>query len=239
MKQRIWELDALRGLCILAMVVVHLVYDLIDLFYLVSWDYPGIISLALDWGGILFLLLSGLCATLGHDPIRRGLHLLCTSLLITAATYLLYRIGFCGKDMLIYFGILHCLGSAMLLWPLFRRCSLPVLLFCGIGCILLGGFLENLPPVAFPWLMPFGLPWAGFASGDYFPLFPNFGWFLLGAVIGRSLYAAKTTRFPSLDPQNPLFSFLQFCGRKSLWIYLLHQPILSALLLLAGMASNP
>ena len=31
MRKRIWELDALRGLCILGMVLVHLVYDIRDL----------------------------------------------------------------------------------------------------------------------------------------------------------------------------------------------------------------
>ena len=30
MRKRIWELDALRGLCILGMVLVHLVYDCTD-----------------------------------------------------------------------------------------------------------------------------------------------------------------------------------------------------------------
>ena len=34
-KQRIWELDALRGLCIIGMVVFHLVYDITVLYRLV------------------------------------------------------------------------------------------------------------------------------------------------------------------------------------------------------------
>ena len=29
-RPRIWELDALRGLCILAVVAVHFIYDLVD-----------------------------------------------------------------------------------------------------------------------------------------------------------------------------------------------------------------
>ena len=31
MKKRIWELDVLRGICILGVVIVHLIYDLVDL----------------------------------------------------------------------------------------------------------------------------------------------------------------------------------------------------------------
>ena len=32
MKKRVWELDAFRGLCVLGMVLIHFVYDLIDLY---------------------------------------------------------------------------------------------------------------------------------------------------------------------------------------------------------------
>ena len=35
MKQRIWELDAFRGICVLGMVVVHFVYDITELYSLV------------------------------------------------------------------------------------------------------------------------------------------------------------------------------------------------------------
>ena len=31
MKKRIWELDAARGICILGMIVVHAVYDMVEL----------------------------------------------------------------------------------------------------------------------------------------------------------------------------------------------------------------
>ena len=37
MRKRIWELDALRGLCILGMVLVHLVYDIRDLYGLADF----------------------------------------------------------------------------------------------------------------------------------------------------------------------------------------------------------
>ena len=76
MKQRIWELDALRGLCILGMVAVHFVYDLVELYGLVQWQYPALFSFIKDWGGVLFLVLSGICVTLGRSHIRRGLQVL-------------------------------------------------------------------------------------------------------------------------------------------------------------------
>ena len=36
--KRIWELDAFRGLCVLGMVIVHLVFDVVYLYRLVDWE---------------------------------------------------------------------------------------------------------------------------------------------------------------------------------------------------------
>ncbi len=76
--------------------------------------------------------------------------------------------------------------------------------------------------------MPLGLPWKGFISSDYFPLLPNLGYFLLGAFLGRTLYKNKESLLPNVSTDNPVIRFLLLCGKHSLWIYLLHQPVLSA-----------
>lgn len=232
MKQRIWELDVFRGICILGMVVVHFVYDLIDLYHLVSWDYPGIIRFAMDWGGILFVILSGICATLGRKSVRRGLIVLGAGMIVTAVTYGMYHFGFADKIIVIYFGVLHCLGSCMLLWWLFKRLPTWALAVLAIGIVALGFYVDTLPPVDVYYLMPLGLPWKSFATSDYFPLLPYLGWFLLGSVIGRTAYRRKTTLLPLVNSENPIIRFFSFCGRQSLWIYLLHQPILSGILTL-------
>lgn len=65
MSRRIWELDALRGLCILGMILVHLVYDIRELYGLADFAYPAIFSFVMQWGSVLFLLISGICVTLG------------------------------------------------------------------------------------------------------------------------------------------------------------------------------
>ena len=235
MKHRIWELDAFRGVCILGMVIVHLIYDLIDLYQLVSWEYPQIILFLMDWGGVLFVVLSGICATLGRKSARRGLIVLGAGMIVTAVTYGMYRLGFADKDILIYFGVLHCLGSCMLLWWLFKRLPTWLLALLAVAAVAAGFYVNALPRVDIYYLMPFGLPWKGFASSDYFPLLPYLGWFLLGSIIGRTAYRRKDTLLPTVDPNVPILRFLRFCGRHSLWIYLLHQPILSGILMLAAL----
>ena len=77
--------------------------------------------------------------------------------------------------------------------------------------------------------MPLGLPWKDFSSSDYFPLLPYLGFFLMGSALGRSLYRNKTSLLPKVNERNFIIRFLSLCGKQSLWIYLLHQPILSGI----------
>lgn len=235
MKKRIWELDALRGLCILGMVVVHFIYDLVELYGLVKWDYPPLFTFVQQWGGVLFLLISGICVTLGSRCIRRGVLVLGCGVVVSAVTYGMYHFGFSGKGIIIYFGVLHCLGACMLLWPVFRRLPHWALALLGAVLVAVGLYLRTLPGAAFPWLMPLGLPWEGFASSDYFPLLPYLGFFLLGSALGKSVYRNKESLLPRVNTKNYLVRFFLLCGKHSLWIYMLHQPILSGIFFLITM----
>ena len=229
MKHRIWELDAFRGLCVLGMVLVHFVYDLIDLYQLVSWKYPDWFLAVMNWGGILFILISGICATLGSRSVRRGLVVLLCGLICTAVTWGMYRFGFAYQDIIIYFGVLHCLGTCMILWWLFKRLPTVLLAVLGIALSVAGLSLRGMAFDTGMWLMPLGFPPYDFLSSDYFPLLPNLGYFLLGAALGRTVYRKKETLLPKVNARNPILRFLQLCGKHSLWIYLLHQPILSGI----------
>lgn len=229
-ERRIWELDALRGICILGMAAVHLLYDLSGLGISIA---PRLLTFFQNWGGIVFLLLSGICVTLGRRHIRRGLLVFGCGMLCTAVTVLLYHLGFAPGSIVISFGVLHCLGSCMLLWQLFRHCSNPLLAILSISFCILGlMFQQQLVP--YRWGIPFGLMYPGFTSADYFPLFPNLGYFLLGALLGRRLYPRKTTRFPIANPSAFPIRFLCQCGTHSLWIYLLHQPLFAGMIALVS-----
>lgn len=231
MKKRIWELDALRGICILAMVVVHLIFDLVYIYGVITLHGVGdwLFNLLTQWGGVLFLLISGICVTLGSHPIRRGMIVFGCGMLCTLVTWLMYVLDFQDKSIIIYFGVLHCLGICMLLWPLLKRLPLWVLGSLGAVLTALGFYVQNLR-VDYPWLVPLGILYPGFSSSDYFPLLPNLGFFLLGALLGRSLYKKRQSLLPRVNEDNFLIRFLTFCGRASLFIYLLHQPVITVLL---------
>ena len=218
MTKRFWELDALRGISILGMVVIHLLYDL-----QVSLPLP--LQILQNWGGCVFLLLSGICVALGHHPIRRGLLVLGCGMACTLVTWGMYALRLASDAVIIWFGVLHCLGVCMLLWPVFRKLSAP-LLGALAGCFIVLGFCLEYLLLPTPFLVPLGIRYPGFVSADYFPLLPNLGFFLLGALVGRMLYREKKSLFPNVRGPR----FLCFCGRHSLAIYLLHQPLLCGIL---------
>ena len=231
MKQRIWELDVLKGINLLWMLVIHFLFDITWLFPLLEWSEPGWYRLFVRLCGVLFVLLSGICVTLGKHCLRRGLTVLGCGMVITAVTYGMYRFGF-DKSIMIYFGVLHCLGSCMILWSMFKKCPNWLLAVIGIAMVAAGLYLRGNATVDHPWLTPLGFVPPKFYTSDYFPLLPNLGFFLLGAVLGRTVYRRKETLLPMVSERNVLVRFFSFCGRQSLFIYLAHQPILAGICIL-------
>ena len=225
MSKRIWELDALRGLALLGMMGIHFVYDLVDLFGVWNWQQPAWYLCFKNNYGAVFFLISGISATLGSHPVKRGAQVFLCGFLCTGVTLGMYLLGFAGKGIIIYMGVLQCLGLCMMLWPLFRRCPDWALAALGLAMTIAGWYLRTQ---AFPFwfLTPLGFAPYGFTSSDYFPLLPNFGYFLLGAVVGKGVYAGRKSLFPRETPPLGLFRWL---GRHSLMIYLLHQPVLAAI----------
>ncbi len=234
MKKRIWELDAFRGLCILGMVLVHLVYDLTELYRIVDWQLPDWFHFLQRWGNIFFLLISGICVTLGRHHVKRGLVVLGGGMLCTLVTVGAWKLGFFSKGMCIWFGVLHCLGVCMILWSLFEKLPNWLLAIISAAMIALGLYLGEGSTVSYPWLVPLGFTYPGFESSDYFPLFPYLGFFLAGALLGRLIYSKKESLLPGVNQENFLVRLLLFFGKHSLVIYLLHQPLLSGLCMLLG-----
>jgi uncharacterized membrane protein len=232
---RIWEIDFLRGLAIILMVGYHLLFDLgefVGVKRFLGWST----NLSTDAWVIaqfffagLFVVLSGISSTLTRSNIRRGLRLLAVSLLVSAATYVF------DKSSAVYFGILQCLAISMIIYgAAFEKLKAAVCAAAGAAVLALGAALPALKKalvIQTNWLMPFGLHGPSFSAFDYFPLIPWFGIFLVGAALGKTLYASKRSLLPWRLPST----FVNFAGRYSLWIYLAHQPIIMGVLYVLGL----
>lgn len=227
-KPRIWELDALRGVCILCVIVVHFLFDL-SFFGGLDLTLPAWYVFIQEYGGAIFVVLSGVCVTLGSKSVRRGLIVFACGMLITAVTYGMYRLGMSGADVVVKFGVLHLLGVCMLVYPAFKKLPPAALALLGLAIAITGYAIRGII-VPQRWLFPLGLTYEGFTSSDYFPLFPQLGYFLIGAAIGKTAYREKRTLLPGAFQKTGIARFFCWCGRQSLFIYLLHQPIVYGLL---------
>ena len=240
---RFWEVDFLRGVAILLMVLYHLVFDL-NYFAVYDIDVSSGFWLAVArLTASLFLLLVGLSLTLSHSRaqllgredrffvrlLTRSAWILGLALGITLVTYL-----FIGKGFIV-FGVLHLIGLSLLLAYPFLRLKRANIIF-GLLFVLLGIYLQDIS-VGFPWLLWLGLTQPDFYSVDYFPVFPWFGVILVGMSLGSQLYPGYRRRIPVPDfSRSPFVIALAFLGRNSLAIYLVHQPVIIAILCLAGIA---
>ena len=152
--------------------------------------------------------------------------------------------GIAMPENRILFGILTCIGSCMRLripWekPLKRLpaavgAALSFLLFfllrnCGSGTLGVEKLvLWDLPELLYRNNLTayLGFPHAGFFSTDYFPLLPWFFLFLTGFFLFRLTSQLNWNEKLFGRGQFPLLNFL---GKNSLLVYLLHQPVLYGL----------
>ncbi|MGI6364141.1 MAG: heparan-alpha-glucosaminide N-acetyltransferase [Bacillota bacterium] len=220
MDKRIWEIDLARALAIVLMVVFHTVYDLRE-FLSVDVDYA---SGFWYWLGkasaLLFIFVSGISSGLSTRILKRGVVTVTMGMVITAVTYVVLG------DMYIRYGILHFLGTCMLIAPLLQRLPPGVLavLATAIG---LSARHVDAARVGTGLLLPLGVRYPGFASADYYPLIPYLAVFLLGIIAYKLYYRRRRSLFP-FALESPVIAAL---SRNSLKIYLLHQPIIVGLIM--------
>lgn len=222
-KKRIWELDFIRGVAILGVVFVHVVYDLNYIFG-VDFDLGSVFDAVQNYGSLIFILLSGICVTLGRHNIKRGLIVLGGGIIITLSTYIMVYMNMISKYAKIDFGVLSCLGVCMIFYSLVKDANKYLVGAIGVVFIALGFWVANVY-LDYNWLLILGLRSREYYAGDYFPLLPNLGYFLVGSLIGKMAYKEKKTLMPRVNDRNPIIRFFSFLGRQSLWIYLAHQPL--------------
>jgi uncharacterized membrane protein len=214
-KSRIGEIDFVRGVALILMIYFHLIYDLNEILNLPISYNDGIHSVIGKISGNLFIIISGVSSSLSQNNFRRGIKVFLIGLCITIVT------GFFNPNFSIQFGILHFLGFSMLIIKPFLKIKSFILFFVG-SFILFVGWSYFPILVDNTYLFPLGLIHKSFYSADYYPFIPYFGVFLIGVSSGKFLYREKRARlcFPLEN------NWLSKLGRHTLWIYLIHQPLI-------------
>jgi uncharacterized membrane protein len=224
---RIVAIDALRGAAICLMIVYHFAYDL-RAYGVTSSDFTHD-PLWLSFRAVIvtsFMMLVGVSLVLAEHARASPRHfwrriavIAACALAVSAASSLAFPQTF------IYFGILHAIAvSSVLVAPLVRRPRAA--LAVGLAVVIAGIVWSN------PWFDPRPLSWIGFvttkpATEDFVPLAPWAGVVAIGIAAGDWL---TRRRLPALAALGRVPRWLQWLGRHSLLVYMIHQPLLLAAL---------
>lgn len=217
--KRYLELDLLRGIAIILMVLFHLSYDLnnfhfihIDIYEGYSWHaFRNVII-------FLFMITVGISLYIANEQLfhlkknlYRLIKLFLVSLLITLVSYLLYPTTW------IYFGIIHLIFVSSLL-------ALPFVKYPTLSLVI--GLFWIFAYLAFDANMDWLFTWSKGVlhlpdrTQDIAHLFPWLGVVFIGIFVGSK-------KWFDLDMKANAFTTpLSFLGRHALLIYLIHQPIL-------------
>ena len=238
MGKRIGILDEIRGIDYIAMILYHLYYDIVFVY---GHDMPDWLDVGMRWlqpviAGV-FIFIAGISCNFSSNNFKRGSLYFFIGMLLTFVT------SVAMPSELILFGVLHFLGIACLIYGFVGQFTESIPWVIGVvifGLLYVaalnipqgyigfeGLFKAELPDFLYGHyhLFPLGFPSYDFVSADYFPLIPNLFLFFAGASFGQ-YFASGVSKGMSMTR----FSGLAFLGRHGLWIYLLHQPVIIAIL---------
>ena len=228
MTERILWIDVIRGISILAMITFHFAFDLMyfgfakpDLIYQPDWRlFERMIAFS-------FLFIAGLSLFITHGSLinwksfirRYGITAIC-AVLISSVTYFLFN-----NDM-IRFGILHAISISGLIGLLLLKLNSLSLFLLAVLIFFLNLLIPQPVEGDYFW------QWLIYTtetpnSLDYRPILPWMTPFILGMASYQLFKKWGLLETSNSITHRELF-ILSWLGKKSLIIYLLHQPILFA-----------
>jgi uncharacterized membrane protein len=238
---RFWEIDALRGLAVIAMIAYHSFFCANYIGLSALSPYHGFLGISPLFIAATFLFVSGLSMRASRDSAiargeapgfkrqaRRSLLIGAGALVITLVTFFA-----AGLESFVAFGILHCVALAgIILYPFLGRRWLNLCI--GLPLIV-AGFLflhgREFPRFAW-WFFILGFRPEGYYPLDFVPLIPWLGFSFLGIFAASFLYKDGRRAFSwPFGGTSPQARFLSFLGRSSLIIYVVHIPLILGILL--------
>lgn len=225
--KRIQIIDAARGLALIAMAIFHCAWDLSLFGYMDQSALQGGWTVFARIIASSFLFIVGMSIVLsggfeGKSFLKRWLQVALAAAIISIVTFIAIRQSF------IFFGILHLIAVSMLIGGMILTAPWYLLAMASVFVFFANDHITtelfDAPLAAFV-----GLSDIQINSVDFVPLFPWFSAVLLGMATAKLLveldYIVELERFshPTLTPFARL-------GRYSLIFYLVHQPILIAMI---------
>jgi uncharacterized membrane protein len=241
--RRVPVIDVARACALAAMAGYHSLWDL-GYLRLTAENYAltpvGRLCAEIIAGSFLMLVGVGLVLMNGRGvqirpTLLRLARISSAALLVTVGTWIAF------PDAYVFFGVLHCIAVSSVLGLPFLFAPLPVTALAA-AAVLTAAHYVHAAVLDAPALYFLGLGAGTPRTNDYVPLVPWFGLVLAGIVLGRlALPALARSRLGAWTPRSRFGRVAGFAGRHSLVIYLVHQPVLLALLtgLVTVTGANP
>lgn len=237
---RLQWVDVLRGLALAGMIIYHFIWDLSYFSYLAPGQVSqGGLRLFARIVAFSFLFLAGFSLFLAHRNgvawkafWQRFFMIAAVAFLISMITWWLL------PDNFIYFGILHEIALTSLAGLLFLGTPVVINLLLAVAVFVLPAICQCLSG---PWFWWTGLTADARPSFDYVPFFPWFAAGFLGLTAARIMRRHNRLQWleGGIRIQWLFNGWLQWAGRHSLLVYLVHQPVLLGMLYLCTLVFPP
>lgn len=210
------------------MIIYHVTYDLKNTFIEFEtvlpdlyWDkFPGLI-------GAMFFFAMGYSMQFSQkSQFMRGLKIFGLGVAVSVVSYL-YDVR-----LIILFGVLHGLGVSMILLPFFKKFKWTNF-YLSLAIIVIGTVLYYYK-FDVKYLFIFNICEPGFISRDFYPLFPWFGFSLLGLFCAQEYSSTVQSISDKISPNKTI----EWLSSHSLAIYIVHQPLIIFIITLVAKFSR-
>lgn len=252
---RAFELDALRGLSIVMMLCHHFIFDVRYILNIDAFAFQNSFLFNNFFQPLflcVFLSVSGICCQFSKNNLRRAVRMGIAAMTLSVMMGV-FSVLF-DEGLFVFFNILHLLTVGTFIYWLIDKLEAKIArkesiqpqeiiivqsrnnAYFLIAAMFFFIGMQVLPEISGKvdtyWLLPFGiLPKDYLSMGDYLPMIPWLGVFLIGIVIGRTAYRDRKSLFPGAPPTFlKITKPFEWVGRNSLVVYLVHQPIMLAIL---------
>lgn len=260
LKRRITEIDFIRGIAVIVMVLDHVMYDFYQLLGVLFVDYPRKTDFTIKLQSFatkfwywdvrnyiryfflfIFMALTGISCSFSRSNLKRGVKLFLLALGLTLVTFVIGKITN-DRNFTIAFGIIHCISVSIILISLLdmllEKVTYAKWIYLAVGvCMVAAGvFITFVYPgihyISYGNDTAFNIIWKSLV-GIYECGTDCYSLLLFGGQIFIGVFLGKllySNRKSLIVKGDYKNNLVTFIGRHSLIVYFAHQVIVPVIL---------
>lgn len=249
-RTRIWELDFIRGICIVLLILDSIMYYFYDYIYfdeipnIAPDSFIKLFSNFCTWFIcysftrnmirimvlFLFFTVSGISSMLSKHNLKRAAILFAYSFFMVMIDINVSKVTY--YHVLPNYGVFFAYGFSIILISMIKNFNEKILFIISIilmiGCIVLFIFVPDISASPFRW---FDLSEKLGITRDHYVLWPIIGVTIFGSIVGKLFYTRRKSMWSNSFMKNE--KFFTFCGKHSLLIYIIGEAMIPCCFVLA------